>query len=232
MSPPAKEEGLDHVAVGGEGQTARNPPVTALTPTLSRQREDRRVVHPLQGWVSEGRGEHLPIRSALSFPPLPWASSILSSLIPPPRTGTRRAGSLAGDHARPHRVLRRADPPEQRALGRLDHAPQHLAAAAARVLPRRAGIHRQDAGGVEGGVLLPDGQAAAGDHAMPRHSASAGSNTWYSCSSAAGLPWGRTTRRVLDLPPRPGPPPASAISMSTACRMSSGSKPATTQGMP
>ena len=74
-------------------------------------------------------------------------------------------------------------------------------------------------------------------HPRPRHSKRSRTvNTRSSNASAAGFPSVRTTRAywlpTAALPPATSPETNCSTSIATACRMSSGSKPATTHGMP
>ena len=136
------------------------------------------------------------------------------------------AGALGGDHAGADRGLRRAGGAEDPALPGLEHALEHFAALAGLGVGDPHTGHREALLGIQVGEA-PHPQRAMGDEAEPAPLEERPElHRLRDRRERRELPSGGTTRRTGSPPARP----ASSCRASSRCdcRMSSGSKPATT----
>ena len=79
----------------------------------------------------------------------------------------RGAASFCADHTRPNRARGRAGLGEERTLGRIEHAAQHVAAGAARVLELGRDLDAESGEGIEAAKLVAEPEAALRDDAEP-----------------------------------------------------------------
>ena len=121
--------------------------------------------------------------------------------------------------------------PKERAIARFFKAGKDGAAETTGGLPGIADIHREPAGGVMGGELPADSQTAARDDAQPPPFGVTGLKTRSIIAIAVGLPSGRTPRLYCNSTSE-RPAAIWSTSIVSDCRISAGSKPAITQGMP